>query len=159
MKAMNLYFLTRETEGENFSGLVQELSGRVRYKEYSRHEAQSLRMLTELLIPYLIKGTADTGRNWVNCLDGFHFFSLPVIEGSSLPESVEAVPGSYLNIACAPNMAGIFRTIAAAENGLVEKGTDVTVKLLGGDLIVNYTDTRVTLTGSAVMVYEGVFEY
>ena len=73
MKAMNLYFLTRETEGENFSGLVQELSGRVRYKEYSRHEAQSLRMLTELLIPYLIKGTADTGRNWVNCLDGFHF--------------------------------------------------------------------------------------
>ena len=52
-------------------------------------------------------------------LDGFHFFSLPVIEGSSLPESVEAVPGSYLNIACAPNMAGIFRTIAAADTGVM----------------------------------------
>ena len=49
--------------------------------------------------------------------------------------------------------------IAAAENGLAEKGTDVTVKLLGGDLIVNYTDERITLTGSAVMVYEGMFEY
>ncbi len=49
--------------------------------------------------------------------------------------------------------------IAAAENGLVSKGTDVTVRLLGGDLIVNYTDERVTLTGSAVMVYEGEFEY
>lgn len=73
MKAMNLYFLTREAGGENFSGLVQELSGSVRYKDYSRHEAQSLRMLTELLIPYLIKGTGDTGRNWVSFLDGFHF--------------------------------------------------------------------------------------
>ena len=52
-------------------------------------------------------------------LDGFHFFSFPVIEGSSLPESVEAVPGSYLNIACAPNMAGIFRTIAAAGTGVM----------------------------------------
>ena len=48
---------------------------------------------------------------------------------------------------------------AAAENGLAEKGTDVTVKLLGGDLIVNYTDERITLTGSAVMVYEGTFEH
>ncbi|MBQ6266871.1 MAG: carbamoyl-phosphate synthase large subunit [Clostridia bacterium] len=49
--------------------------------------------------------------------------------------------------------------IAAAENGLCEKGTDVTVKLLGGDLTVNYTDERVILTGSAVLVYEGEFEY
>ena len=73
MKAMNLYFLTREAGGENFSGLVQELSGSVRYKEYSRHEAQSLRMLTELLIPYLIKGAEGTDRNWVSYLDGFHF--------------------------------------------------------------------------------------
>ena len=49
--------------------------------------------------------------------------------------------------------------VAAVENGYCEKGTDVTVKLLGGDLIVNYTDSKVTLTGSAVMVYEGEFEY
>ncbi len=44
-------------------------------------------------------------------------------------------------------------------NGFCEKGTDVTVKLLGGDLTVNYTDERIVLTGSAVMVYEGEFEY
>ena len=49
--------------------------------------------------------------------------------------------------------------IAAVENGYCEKGADVTVKLLGGDLTVNYTDERVLLTGSAVMVYEGEFEY
>ena len=47
---------------------------------------------------------------------------------------------------------------AACEMGFCEKGSDVTVKLLGGDLIVNYTDERVTLTGGATLVYEGTFE-
>ncbi len=49
--------------------------------------------------------------------------------------------------------------VAAVENGLCDKGADVTVKLLGGDLIVNYTDERVILTGGATLVYEGTFEY
>ena len=49
--------------------------------------------------------------------------------------------------------------VAAVENGLCEKGRDVTVKLQGGDLSVNYTDEKVILTGSAVLVYEGEFEY
>ena len=37
--------------------------------------------------------------------------------------------------------------------------TALAQKLLGGDLTVNYTDERVRLTGSAVMVFEGEFEY
>jgi len=49
--------------------------------------------------------------------------------------------------------------IAAVENGYCDKGADITVKLLGGDLTVNYTDDRVLLTGNAVMVFEGEFEY
>ena len=49
--------------------------------------------------------------------------------------------------------------IAATENGYVEKGKDITVKLVGGDLVVNYTDHEVILTGDAVMVYEGTVEY
>ncbi len=49
--------------------------------------------------------------------------------------------------------------IAATENGFVEKGRDITVKLVGGDLTVNYTDHEVILTGDAVLVYEGVVEY
>ncbi len=49
--------------------------------------------------------------------------------------------------------------IAACENGFCDKGTDVTVKLKGGDLTVNYTDDRVILSGSAVKVFDGVFEY
>lgn len=48
---------------------------------------------------------------------------------------------------------------AAVVNGLCDKGTDVTVKLLGGDLVVNYTDERVTLTGSVTTVFDGEFEY
>lgn len=49
--------------------------------------------------------------------------------------------------------------IAAVENGFVKKGHDITVKVIGGDLIVNYTDDAVTLTGDAVLVYEGQLEY
>ena len=48
--------------------------------------------------------------------------------------------------------------VAAVENGYCEAGRDVTVHLPGGDLTVRYADGRVTLTGSAVMVYEGTFE-
>ena len=36
---------------------------------------------------------------------------------------------------------------------------NITVKVLGGDLTVNYTPERVTLTGSAVLVFEGTFAY
>ena len=49
--------------------------------------------------------------------------------------------------------------IAAVENGLCEKGADITVKQPGGDLVVNYTDDTVTLTGNTVLVFEGSLEY
>ena len=48
---------------------------------------------------------------------------------------------------------------AAVKNGYCEKGKDILVKLTGGDLTVCCSDDNITLTGSAVMVYEGVFEY
>ena len=38
-------------------------------------------------------------------------------------------------------------------------GSDVKVSLLGGDLIVNYTPEKITLTGNAKLVFEGSFEY
>ena len=49
--------------------------------------------------------------------------------------------------------------VAACENGLCEKGKNIRVKLLGGELIVCYTGESLTLTGPATTVYEGVFEY
>ncbi len=49
--------------------------------------------------------------------------------------------------------------IAAVEAGLCNKGEDITVKVRGGDLIVNYSDFGVTLTGDAKLVYRGVLDY
>ena len=48
--------------------------------------------------------------------------------------------------------------VAAVENGLCQMGEDITVKLRGGDLIVNYTEEDVTLTGNAELVYSGEIE-
>ncbi|MBQ3866359.1 MAG: diaminopimelate epimerase, partial [Clostridia bacterium] len=49
--------------------------------------------------------------------------------------------------------------VAACEAGLCPKNEEITVKLRGGDLSVRCTDGSVFLTGSAVMVFEGEFEY
>ena len=48
---------------------------------------------------------------------------------------------------------------AAVKRGLCEAGRDITVKLPGGDLTVNCTEDRILLTGPAVLVFEGEFEY
>ena len=65
--------------------------------------------------------------------------------------------GSGETMACG---TGACAAVAAATaNGLCEKGRDVTVRAKGGDLIVNYTDQRVTLTGDAKLVYMGEVEY
>ncbi|MBQ2866599.1 MAG: carbamoyl-phosphate synthase large subunit [Clostridia bacterium] len=49
--------------------------------------------------------------------------------------------------------------VAAVENGLLDKCRDITVKLKGGDVVVNYDGERVLLTGDAVLVYDGRAEY
>ena len=48
--------------------------------------------------------------------------------------------------------------VAAVEIGRADKGTDITVKLKGGDLVVRYTDDAVFMTGNATKVYDGVVE-
>ena len=48
--------------------------------------------------------------------------------------------------------------VAACLNGLCKKGEDITVRLLGGDLTVKYTDDAVYMTGDAVKVFDGVVE-
>jgi Protein tyrosine/serine phosphatase len=52
-------------------------------------------------------------------LDGFTYYNLPVEEGSQVPESVEAVPGSYMKIAASPVMKDIFTTMAESEGGVM----------------------------------------
>ena len=65
--------------------------------------------------------------------------------------------GSGETMACGTGACAAV--VAAVANGLCEKGRDVTVRAKGGDLIVNYTDERVTLTGDAKLVYTGEMEY
>ena len=49
--------------------------------------------------------------------------------------------------------------VAAAENGLCPRGADVTVRVPGGALVVNYNaDGTVFLTGGATLVYSGEIE-
>lgn len=49
--------------------------------------------------------------------------------------------------------------VAACLNGYCERGADITVKADGGDLVVNYTDDQITLSGDARLIYTGEFEY
>ncbi len=65
--------------------------------------------------------------------------------------------GNGQTLACG---TGACAAVAAAvENGLCDKDSDITVRLDGGDLTVCYTDGGIRLTGSAVTVYTGEFEY
>ncbi len=49
--------------------------------------------------------------------------------------------------------------VAATEKGLIKKNRDVTVKVKGGDLTVNYSEDGITLSGDTVLVYKGEFEF
>ncbi len=65
--------------------------------------------------------------------------------------------GSGETLACGTGACAAV--IAACETGYCDKGSDVTVSLLGGEMTVNYTDEGVTLLGDATEVYRGSFEY
>lgn len=50
--------------------------------------------------------------------------------------------------------------VAACLNEICKQDTDVTVHLIGGDLVIRYcSDGTVFMTGKAETAYEGVFEY
>ena len=52
-------------------------------------------------------------------MEGFNYCDIPIVEGSGIPESVEAVPESYFRIAHSPNTGELFRTIANAHYGVM----------------------------------------
>ena len=65
--------------------------------------------------------------------------------------------GSGETMACGTGACAAV--VAAVANGMCEKGRDVTVRAAGGDLVVNYTDEKITLTGDAKLVYTGEAVY
>ncbi|MGN1050730.1 MAG: diaminopimelate epimerase, partial [Acutalibacteraceae bacterium] len=64
--------------------------------------------------------------------------------------------GSGETWACGTGACAV--AVAACENGFCKKGEDITVKLRGGDLTINYTDDTVYMTGAATKVFEGEIE-
>ena len=65
--------------------------------------------------------------------------------------------GSGETMACGTGACAAV--VAAVANGLCEKGRDVTVWAASGDLAVNYTDEKNTLTDDAKLVYIGEAGY
>ena len=61
--------------------------------------------------------------------------------------------GSGETLACGTGACA--SAVAACLNGYCRKGEDITVKLVGGELVINYTDEAVTMTGSATIAFTG----
>ncbi|MDR2421298.1 MAG: carbamoyl-phosphate synthase large subunit [Oscillospiraceae bacterium] len=64
--------------------------------------------------------------------------------------------GSGETLACGTGMCA--SAVAAVLNGYCEKGADIKVIAPGGELVINYTDERVYMTGNCVKVFDGVIE-
>ena len=65
--------------------------------------------------------------------------------------------GSGETLAC--GTGAVAAAVAAVRLGFCAKNRDIKVSLPGGDMTVNVSGRGATLTGSAVMVFEGKFEY
>lgn len=88
-------------------------------------------------------------------IEGFEYHHFPITEGSGVPESLEAVPLSYMDIATADSMPKVMKTIAEASEGVLfhcTAGKDRTgvvsaiILLLCGagreDIVENYVISR-----------------
>lgn len=64
--------------------------------------------------------------------------------------------GSGETLACGTGACA--SAVAAVLNGFCDKGAEITVHLLGGDLKILYTDTTVYMTGGATLVFTGEIE-
>ena len=64
--------------------------------------------------------------------------------------------GSGETMACGTGACAA--AVAAIENGLCDRDTDINVQVLGGILVVHASNAGVTLHGSAELVYEGELE-
>ncbi|MGI6152013.1 MAG: diaminopimelate epimerase [Christensenellales bacterium] len=64
--------------------------------------------------------------------------------------------GSGETLACGTGACAV--AVAAALNGISPKNEDISVRLLGGTLIIRYTEETVFMTGPADKVFEGEIE-
>lgn len=102
-------------------------------------------------------------------IEGFDYYDIPIIEGSEIPESVEAVPGSYYKIAHASNISEVYKTIALAKYGVMfncSAGKDRTgviaaliLWLCGirkSDIVYDYLRTKENYKSRFVTIHESL---
>jgi protein-tyrosine phosphatase len=95
---------------------------------------------------------------------GFEYHHFPITEGSGVPESLEVVPRSYMDIALAKNMPYVMKTIAESDSGVLfhctagkDRTGTVAALLLGFcgvddlDIIANYQVTETYILGSTFL--------
>jgi len=108
------------------------------------------------------------------CVDAVKLQSLgPLFENDALfpdrinVEFVEIMDNNHLKIrvwergsgetqACGTGACAAV--VAAVLNGYCDKGLDIKAQLPGGELIINYTDDAVTMTGDCVTIFDGIVE-
>ena len=64
--------------------------------------------------------------------------------------------GSGETLACGTGACAL--AVAAVLNGYCDKDTDIKVQLLGGELIIRYTDETVYMTGECKKVFDGTVD-
>jgi len=71
------------------------------------------------IIDMRTEGEVQKSPNGLAEIDGFEYHHFPITEGSGVPESLEAVPRSYMDIALAENMPNVMKTLAEAKDGVL----------------------------------------
>jgi len=62
---------------------------------------------------------AEKAPDMLSLAPEFRYYHFPIVEGSGVPESLEAVPHSYMNIALAEKMPYVMKVIAESESGVL----------------------------------------
>ena len=57
--------------------------------------------------------------NELSDMADFKYYHFPITEGSGVPESLEAVPMSYMTVATSDNMPKVIKVLAEAESGVL----------------------------------------
>ena len=99
-----------------------------------------------------------------------HYITVTQATGGTISAShPTAYMGDVITLSATPSSGYYFgewivkdasnNTITVTNNQFTMPNSDVTVRVKGGNLTVNWTEDRVTLTGSAKLVFTGEIAY
>lgn len=89
------------------------------------NKAKAYRKIDSPLIIHTDRGSQYVSNAWREATekilteDHFEYYNFQITEGSGVPESVAAVPISYMSIARAKEIPNIFKCIASAKTGVM----------------------------------------